>query len=89
MVFERRTQEIVRGAAKAVSVVLLRQVPIMLQIKQEGRTEATGLFSEREIEAIMEAAVDENRRAARAAGSYKDDSRSNDPSRTVSQVLVT
>jgi hypothetical protein len=45
--------------------------------------EATGLFSEKEIEAIMEAEmIDENRRAARAAGGYKDDSKKQpDPSK--------
>ena len=45
--------------------------------------EATGLFTVKEIEAIMEAEmIDENRRAARAAGGYKDDSKKQpDPSK--------
>jgi hypothetical protein len=45
--------------------------------------EVTGLFSDSEIEAIMEAEmIDENRAAARAAGGYKDDSKKQtDPSK--------
>tara|TARA_R100000005_G_C4923949_1_gene155936 strand:+ start:17 stop:814 length:798 start_codon:yes stop_codon:yes gene_type:complete len=44
---------------------------------------ASGKFSEKEIEAIMEAdMIDENRAAARAAGGYKDDSKKQtDPSK--------
>jgi len=44
--------------------------------------EATGLFTVKEIEAIMEEEINENRRAASAAGGYKDDSKKQtDPSK--------
>ena len=83
---KRAIKKVVRGASKAVSTaagaVKAGADSVTARARKE-ELEATGLFSDKEIEAIMEAEmIDENRRAARAAGGYKDDSKKQtDPSK--------
>ena len=83
---KRAIKKVVRGASKAVSTaagaVKAGADSVTARARKE-ELEATGLFSNSEIEAIMEAEmIDENRRAARAAGGYKDDSKKQtDPSK--------
>ena len=83
---KRGLKKLVRGAGKAVSTAagaVKAGADYVTDRARKEELEATGLFSEKEIEAIMEAEmIDENRRAARAAGGYRDDSKKQpDPSK--------
>ena len=80
-------KKLVRGISKGVSTAagaVKAGADYVTDRARKEELEATGLFSDSEIEAIMEAEmIDENRRAARAnAGGYKDDSKKQtDPSK--------
>ena len=83
---KRAIKKVVRGVSKGVSAAagaVKAGADSITDRARKEELEATGLFSDSEIEAIMEAEmIDENRRAARAAGGYKDDSKKQtDPSK--------
>ena len=83
---KRGLKKLVRGIGKGVSTAagaVKAGADYVTDRARKEELEATGLFSEKEIEAIMEAEmIDENRAAARAAGGYKDDSKKQtDPSK--------